>query len=577
MDTTPNLGLPYIVAAQSQKHVTHNEAIRALDALVQLSVLDRDLSAPPGSPADGARYIVAASPTGAWAGHAGSIAAYQDGAWAFYEPAEGLIVWIADEDVAVVWSGSAWTALATGRRQRQLHDRRHQRHRRCDEPARGGGGRDLAQPRRRRASAEDQQGRGRRHREPALPGRLLGPRGARARRRRRLPLQSERRRSTWKEAIVIDRSSGVVALPFTFAGGRSNSIADGRLTLESGVPVSTTSQTAKTTALLHALRLATASRSITARRGPSPPSPRFPPRCPVLRPTPTTTSSATPIGHAHARACRVDGRDDARDRACAAGRSAREIGRGDAALPRHAAHDRHDGPDGVLLRRHRGGRHGSQALSLWNAQNRVDVAAIVGETADCWTYGTATVRAANNSTGMRVSFVQGSNVEPVRASYGGALATGTAYASVGVGLDSTSAFAGLPGALPGSGTVGSAFGHYDALAGEGFHYLAGARAAAAPARRPSTATTARRRTARTALSSAASSEASDLPAGMDRGDAAGQIAVADAVEPRRRGSCRRSAPGSGTCGCSRRGSDRARRRRPRASPSRGITSKEWKS
>ena len=44
---------------QNQKHITHNEALRMLDALVQLSVLDRDLSAPPDAPADGARYIVA--------------------------------------------------------------------------------------------------------------------------------------------------------------------------------------------------------------------------------------------------------------------------------------------------------------------------------------------------------------------------------------------------------------------------------------------------------------------------------------------------------------------------------------
>lgn len=114
MDETPNLGLPYIMAAQSQKHVTHNEAIRALDAIVQLSVLDRDLTTAPGSPAEGARYIVAASPTGAWSGHAGDVAAFQDGAWAFYEPVEGFIAWIADEDIAVVWSGSAWTALTTG-------------------------------------------------------------------------------------------------------------------------------------------------------------------------------------------------------------------------------------------------------------------------------------------------------------------------------------------------------------------------------------------------------------------------------------------------------------------------------
>ncbi len=110
---TPNLGLPYIMAAQSQKHVTHNEAIRALDALVQLSVLDRGLSTPPGAPVEGARYIVAASPTDAWSGHAGHIAAWQDGAWIFYPPAEGWIAWIADENAAVVWSGSEWSALTT--------------------------------------------------------------------------------------------------------------------------------------------------------------------------------------------------------------------------------------------------------------------------------------------------------------------------------------------------------------------------------------------------------------------------------------------------------------------------------
>ena len=114
MDDTPNLGLPYIAAAQSQKHVTHNEAIRALDAIVQLSVLDRDLSEPPESPVEGARYIIAASPTDAWADHAGDISAYQDGAWMFYAPREGWIAWVADEETAVVFSGSAWTILSAG-------------------------------------------------------------------------------------------------------------------------------------------------------------------------------------------------------------------------------------------------------------------------------------------------------------------------------------------------------------------------------------------------------------------------------------------------------------------------------
>ena len=51
-DITTQLLLPYILAAQAQKHVTHNEALRLLDAMVQLSVLDRNRTAPPSSPVD---------------------------------------------------------------------------------------------------------------------------------------------------------------------------------------------------------------------------------------------------------------------------------------------------------------------------------------------------------------------------------------------------------------------------------------------------------------------------------------------------------------------------------------------
>ena len=51
---------------------------------VDLYLLDRDLAAPPGSPADGDTCLVAASPTGPWTGHAGEIAFCLDGAWRFY-------------------------------------------------------------------------------------------------------------------------------------------------------------------------------------------------------------------------------------------------------------------------------------------------------------------------------------------------------------------------------------------------------------------------------------------------------------------------------------------------------------
>jgi len=113
MDETSNLKLPYLIAAQAQKHVTHNEALDALDAIVQLAVLDRNLSAPGASPSEGDRYIVAANPTGAWAGQQGKIAAYQNVAWSFYQPREGWLVWVADEDALLAYNGSAWVATAT--------------------------------------------------------------------------------------------------------------------------------------------------------------------------------------------------------------------------------------------------------------------------------------------------------------------------------------------------------------------------------------------------------------------------------------------------------------------------------
>ncbi|MGE0627444.1 MAG: DUF2793 domain-containing protein [Hyphomicrobiaceae bacterium] len=109
-DDTPNLGLPYLIAAQAQKHVTHNEAIRMLDALVQLAVLDRTQTSSPGAPTDGDRHIIGAGATDDWAGHDLEVAAWQDGAWAFFVPREGWLAWVADEDVLVAWDGSAWVA-----------------------------------------------------------------------------------------------------------------------------------------------------------------------------------------------------------------------------------------------------------------------------------------------------------------------------------------------------------------------------------------------------------------------------------------------------------------------------------
>jgi Protein of unknown function (DUF2793) len=110
MTITPNKNLPYILSNQAQKEVTHNDALNDLDALLMASVIDRDLSVPPGSPAEGDVYLVGASPTGAWSGQAGKIAAYFSG-WRFKTPTEGWRIWIRDEDKFCVYTGMTWADL----------------------------------------------------------------------------------------------------------------------------------------------------------------------------------------------------------------------------------------------------------------------------------------------------------------------------------------------------------------------------------------------------------------------------------------------------------------------------------
>jgi len=115
MTSTPNLALPFLAAAQAQKHVTVNEALSHLDGLVQLSVIATNLTVPPGTAAEGDRYIIAAGATGAWAGWDNSVALFSGGAWLQLIPQTGWIAW--DQDVGGIITydtTTGWTALATG-------------------------------------------------------------------------------------------------------------------------------------------------------------------------------------------------------------------------------------------------------------------------------------------------------------------------------------------------------------------------------------------------------------------------------------------------------------------------------
>src|SRR4051794_24445811 len=111
MNDTPNLGLPFIEGSQAQKHVTHNEALRILDAAIQVAVEDLTRTSPPSSPAEGERHVVATGATGAWAGHVNAIASWQDGAWAYLVPHTGWCVWSVADDVMFVFDGTHWRDL----------------------------------------------------------------------------------------------------------------------------------------------------------------------------------------------------------------------------------------------------------------------------------------------------------------------------------------------------------------------------------------------------------------------------------------------------------------------------------
>jgi hypothetical protein len=107
-DISPNLGLPLYQTKQDEFEIQHNEALSMLDALVMLAVKDRDLSAPPLSPAIGDRYLVKATGTGDFAGMDDRIAQFDIGGWNFYAPLPGWTCYVQDERLLLAWDGDSW-------------------------------------------------------------------------------------------------------------------------------------------------------------------------------------------------------------------------------------------------------------------------------------------------------------------------------------------------------------------------------------------------------------------------------------------------------------------------------------
>lgn len=108
MNASIKLKLPYISPAQAQKHVTHNEAIKALDVLSQICIVDKDLPESTGSSTEGDCFIVANNALGVWLGKEKQIAVFQDNTWEFYMPNPGWLAYVADEGIFYVYDGADW-------------------------------------------------------------------------------------------------------------------------------------------------------------------------------------------------------------------------------------------------------------------------------------------------------------------------------------------------------------------------------------------------------------------------------------------------------------------------------------
>ena len=109
---SPNLSLPYLMPAQAQKHVTHNEALQRLDILVQLRVQAFGATQPPTDPEEGTVFATGAGAAGDWSGQEDMLAAYSNGGWEYFTPRDGWRATLVATGAQYVRTAGTWAAVA---------------------------------------------------------------------------------------------------------------------------------------------------------------------------------------------------------------------------------------------------------------------------------------------------------------------------------------------------------------------------------------------------------------------------------------------------------------------------------
>ena len=105
--STDRYALPLIQTGQSQKDVTHNDAIGSIDTLLHLAV-EGIAASRPVAPIAGQCWIIASAATGAWAGKDGRIAAFTAAGWTEAAPGEGCLAWDKGSGVFAIFRNGSW-------------------------------------------------------------------------------------------------------------------------------------------------------------------------------------------------------------------------------------------------------------------------------------------------------------------------------------------------------------------------------------------------------------------------------------------------------------------------------------
>lgn len=113
-DVTDHLKLPLLAASQAQKHVTHNEALVALDRLIFLTVQARDQPTPPALPEEGEMWIAGPAASESWAGKDNQVAVHNGSYWEFHEPRTGWLAFVTATAGFCFFDGSEWQDLGGG-------------------------------------------------------------------------------------------------------------------------------------------------------------------------------------------------------------------------------------------------------------------------------------------------------------------------------------------------------------------------------------------------------------------------------------------------------------------------------